>query len=556
MTDMTDQGRTFGAANPTWRGPRTTRNLRASRRIGQFLTISVVLFAITSFGFVYWITREHNRLAESSSEQMIRGGISALEEKLRTISMDFAIWPDAVIALRNNDRDWIWNNIGISAAVTETTDLMMVAPADGQTPYGWAPGMDAEPSTTLLPEQAVNDMLALIGAIEVSDRRAVSNLVATEDATWMLAAARIVSEDAADDPASDGDISRLIFGFRLSEDLLTALGQDFLIEDLSLAASPSDAGVHIPLMDGAGTVVTNAVWTPPRPGDQILRSVAVPLILALALLTTIALVSSSLLSRSARRLESAMLTAQEASRAKSDFIANISHELRTPMNGVMGLARLLRQTDLNHKQNGMVEMLMTSADTQMRLIGDLLDVSSMEQGRFNLTIAPFSPVSVVSKTCDLFEFEAKEKGLELKLVQTDPEGIQVLGDSERFRQICANLLSNAVKFTDHGQVLVEIKVRRRLGEAIINLTIADTGRGIAREDLDRVFDRFYQSNAGPLGKSAGNGLGLAITKTIVDLMGGSIDVNSAPGKGTEFKVEIGLETAEAEVPREVVAQGG
>ncbi|MFK7941936.1 MAG: ATP-binding protein [Paracoccaceae bacterium] len=548
MADVVPEEREFAAAGTAWRLPRGTQNLRASRRIAIYLTVSVVFFAITTTAFAFWITREHNRLAATASEQMVRSGMGGLAETVNTVSMDFSIWPDAVRALAIDDRDWVWDNIGISAAITETMDIMMIVPADGNLPYAWAPGMNREPSTTLLPFETVQSMMDRLKPIPVAERRPINSLMRAEDEIWLLTAARIVSENPDEDPELDSDIPRLIFGFKLYEGRMIELGKQFLIDDLSISFErPTDGRTAIPLVGSEEELVGYAVWSPPRPGDQIMRSIAVPMALALGILTLVALVSSNLLSRSARRLESAMLAAQEASRAKSDFVANISHELRTPMNGVIGLGGLLRQTGLDEKQKRMVDMLLSSADNQMRLIGDLLDVNSIEHGRFSLNVAPFSPTSVVESTCALFEIDAQNKKLELNLQTSDPDKAAVLGDKERFRQICANLISNAIKFTDKGRVSVDLKVRSRLGEAMISLTVSDTGRGIAKQDLKNIFDRFAQGTSRERGKASGNGLGLAITKTIIDLMGGAISVESTPGKGSLFRVEMGLDEASEEV---------
>jgi signal transduction histidine kinase len=519
-------------------------NLGVSTRIARFLTVAVVLFAITTAGFAYWITREHNRLAGTSSEQMVRGGFATLDEKLQTISMDYAIWPEAVNAIGQHDIPWVWENIGVSAAVTETTDLMLILPQNGEAAYGWIPGMDEDPTGGLLPEPVVERMKAMLDAIPIENRRAVSTLIEIDGVKWLLSTARIVSADTSDDPTDDNQIPRLIFGFILDDERVQELGAQYLISDLSLTETPPLTGPSLALTDETGSPVSFANWTPPRPGDEILRSISVPLAIALGLLTLIALISSRLLVRSAQRVEASMLTAQAASRAKTDFIANISHELRTPMNGIIGLATLLRQSNLEQKQSEMVGMLLSSAETQMGLIGDLLDISSIENGRFNLTIAPFVPATVVRNTAGLFQLEAQQKGLDINLSIVGSEH-QVLGDRERFRQVCANLISNALKFTDKGRVDIELSVRERLGEAALQLTVTDTGSGIDPADINRIFQRFAQVSTTEKGKAAGSGLGLAITKTIVDLMGGTISVESSPGKGSTFRVEIALELAES-----------
>ncbi len=528
---------------------RRTVNLRTSTRIARFLTIAVVVFVLSAIGFSLWMTREHDRLALRGSEQMVRGGLASLEDTLRTVTMDFAIWPDAVAAVSANDRTWIWENIGISAAVTETTDLMMVQMPDGSAPFGWAPGMDAEPSTTLIPAPAVDKLRALLDKLPIEERSPVTVIFDAGETIWLLSSARIVSADPAEDPASDAQIGRLIFGFRMDDELLREIGSQYLIDDLHLEISPVNPPISIPLIDGTGEAVAYAVWTPPRPGAEILRGIALPFALVLLLLTTIALISSRLLSRSAERLEIALTAAENASHAKTDFIANISHELRTPMNGVFGLGRLLQQTQLNERQKGMVDMLMNSAETQMNLIDDLLDVSSIEHGRFSLTIAPFSPAATVKSVCDVSRIAATTKGLELALEIDDPDGTEVLGDRGRFRQVCANLVGNAVKFTQQGGVTVRLRIRERLGQAFVALEVTDTGPGIPEHEREKIFDRFSRGLRAVGAKTEGSGLGLSIARTIVDLMGGRVTLESSETEGATFRVEIDLDKVDRRANR-------
>ena len=236
-----------------------------------------------------------------------------------------------------------------------------------------------------------------------------------------------------------------------------------------------------------------------------------------------------------------MMAAQQASRAKTDFIANISHELRTPMNGILGLASLLKQSRMDDKQQEMLGMLTSSAETQMHLIGDLLDISSIENGHLSLNLGAFSPSQVVLSVCALFEIEAAKKGLSLRVEIEDGSDQQVIGDKERYRQVCTNIVSNAVKFTTKGDVSVSLRQRARLGEAVFTLEVLDTGAGIHPDDQAQIFDRFAQGRSKQTGKAAGTGLGLSITRTIVEIMGGTVSVSSELDNGSCFVVEIPFE---------------
>ena len=196
---------------------RKPSSLRVSTRIARFLTAAVIVFAITTVGFAFWITREHNQLAATGSQQMVRGGLATQDEHLKTITMDYAIWPEAMSAINEGDVGWVWENIGVSAAVTETTDLMLIVPPRGEQAYGWVPGMTEEPGMDLLDQQVFDRMQAMLDEVPIAERRAVIELIRTPEGLWLLSAARIVSDDPAEDPAEDEQIPRLIFGFKLNE---------------------------------------------------------------------------------------------------------------------------------------------------------------------------------------------------------------------------------------------------------------------------------------------------------------------------------------------------
>ncbi len=225
------------------------------------------------------------------------------------------------------------------------------------------------------------------------------------------------------------------------------------------------------------------------------------------------------------------------SQLKSQFLIAMSHELRTPMNAVIGFSQLLlrqRQSPLTPQQNKMMERILNNGKHQLALINGILDLSKIEAGRLELKLEPFDLTSLVKATIDDFSYLADEKHLGLQ-VHADLQNPNVINDSIHLQQILINLLSNAVKFTERGSVQVEV---REISPNHLMLTVKDTGIGIAEDDLEHIFEAFWQGDQTLARKSLATGFGLAITKSLVELMQGTIAVESQLGQGSTFCVEL------------------
>ena len=257
-----------------------------------------------------------------------------------------------------------------------------------------------------------------------------------------------------------------------------------------------------------------------------------------------------LLDMRTRAAKRAQARAQAADAAKSEFLATMSHEIRTPMNSILGFTQTLRRReDLPDEARRQLELIHRAGGSLLAVVNDILDYSRLETGEVELALQPQTAAGVAQDSLEIIAPSAEAKGLEIRLEQTGPTDALVLIDDLRVRQILLNLLSNAVKFTAAGQVLLKLTARDQGSDVLLRFEVQDTGVGIPRDLMPRLFRRFSQADSSVSRAFGGSGLGLAICKGLVEAMGGLIGVKSQPGAGSTFWFEIVADRALADRPQ-------
>jgi signal transduction histidine kinase/CheY-like chemotaxis protein len=239
--------------------------------------------------------------------------------------------------------------------------------------------------------------------------------------------------------------------------------------------------------------------------------------------------------------------AERASRAKSDFVSRMSHELRTPMNAILGFGQLLQEEDLDPEHRDYVNEINRAGGHLLELINQVLDLAKIEAGRMTLESIPFDPMQTVDEVATVVAEQARDKGLKLRFFASPQLPSRILGDPTRLRQVLINLVGNAVKFTEAGTI--DLRVERCQNGAAMRFTVEDSGIGMDSTTLARLFKPFSQADESMTRRYGGTGLGLMISKDLVQAMGGSLEVDSEPGVGSRFWFEMGVKVAEDAPPR-------
>jgi len=242
-------------------------------------------------------------------------------------------------------------------------------------------------------------------------------------------------------------------------------------------------------------------------------------------------------------LEKAKLEADEANEFKSSFLARMSHEIRTPLNAITGISYLLKKTDISFTQSMYVDRIMRAADNMLGIVNDILDFAKIEAGKIELEKVPFSMDSAIREVVNIVSYKIEEQGIRFRVFKDPAIPDWFIGDSKRIQQILQNVLGNASKFTKAGEISLDVGLVSKKGDThLLRFSVRDTGIGMTEEQKQKLFSPFIQADSSINRRFGGSGLGLSIVKNLVEMMEGEVRISSVPGEGTEFIIEIPLDT--------------
>ncbi len=316
--------------------------------------------------------------------------------------------------------------------------------------------------------------------------------------------------------------------------------------ETGLAPRRIRAMLHVPIRSELGLIGIVACSTYDTPRQWLAEDE----LLVTSVANVLALVCERRLRmRTEDSLREANRAAEEANKAKSLFLANMSHEIRTPMNGVLGMADVLSRSGLSERQQRLAGTITESARALLTIINDILDISRIEGGKFELEAHDFDLGTCIEDAVELLAEQAYKRGLDLNLFIDERVAGTVRADSVRLRQVLVNLIGNAIKFTERGEVSVSVVTAPDADAGALRFTVRDTGIGIDAEVQKRLFQPFTQADTSITRRFGGTGLGLSISRHLVEMMGGRMEIESAPGSGSTIWFELPLEVRQSPVQR-------
>ncbi|MDP1875101.1 ATP-binding protein [Phenylobacterium sp.] len=525
------------------------RGLSNRNLLAPAVAIALAAMAVFVLSLVLWSRGVDSRTLAREEELVRQGLVSAIGE-VEAAMVTETTW-DEVVDFLDNRRDLAWADANLNdfyALGFEFSELTVLDPQDQLLYHRRGRTRAAlDEATTEIFEGLLADVRAAeLARAPLSAATAPwesmpapiqASGFAVVDGGNVLATATLIQPDTGvamprEDrglvmltvlPVREVSIDLLAARYQLN-DLRTALGQDHL--------KPGDAQVRMDVLGSDAPLIL--AWTPQRPGALLLRNSVLPI---LAVLLTFGAVGAVMVARG----RAAWRRQMEAQRTQTEFLANMSHEIRTPLNGVCAVAAALESTTLTPVQRNMVEIIRSSGISLERLLSDLLDVARMESGAVRISSEAFNLAEAARTIDTLLRPRALEKGLSLDLAIAPEAEARVMGDPVRFKQVLANLLTNAIKFTETGRIGVSLTP---LPDGRWRLKVDDTGMGFDPARKAELFKRFSQGDASIGRRFGGMGLGLAISRELVELMGGEIDAEGRPGDGASFWVDISLPPAE------------
>jgi signal transduction histidine kinase/ActR/RegA family two-component response regulator len=546
--------------------PAGRRAVRSLLILGAIVVTIVILggCALLAFAAVA-VDRLQAREEHVVVEQTLERSLDRLDSDVAAA----AVWDQAFETIRPGvDLAWMDGEMGSYYANNRGDDLSVVLDSGNRPFYAWVEQARATPQSQAKMVAAAAPLIAEVRRQEIAAARlpkptdpniatvaeTAHGVVRVDGRIYLVALSTITPEKAAR-PRGESPAMIVICAQLADRHLLPALASEMRIREPRLLADRPADGVAAALRGADGKTLSWLAWSPKQPGLDAVRQAA-PLVLPGVLLLLVAGLALALRIRQVLReldaseagqkaalveVVEARDRAQGANLAKSQFLANMSHEIRTPLNGVLGMAQVMEQSGLGSPHREHLKIIRDSGETLLAILNDVLDLSKIESGRFELDDHVFDLAQTVAAACRPFALLAHQKDVQFVTeIAPDAHGAWC-GDSVRLRQVLSNLASNAVKFTPEGRIRLSVEATAEG----LTFTLTDTGIGIAPEHIASLFEKFVQADSSTTRRFGGTGLGLAISRELVERMGGTLRMDSAPGKGSTFVFRLPFARADA-----------
>jgi signal transduction histidine kinase/CheY-like chemotaxis protein len=535
------------------------------------VSIAVALAAAAFFVSLFALVGNVDQLARHREEEQAR---NALHERILEINDQLvgnADWDDAVLHASNTiDQHWINENIGSYYFQRGWFAFVYLIDPAGNAVYGSDHGKSIDPRSFRRLDGPTQPLIDDIRAKEAQrppfagrskDGRFISSPIQSVDiinyeGLPFVVTATLIQPDFGTVLPAGRRSSIIISGKPIDRAFLDSLGGRLLLRNVHLVPADRTPEAFIDLTNHHGERLARIGWTPHHPAADLISVAIFPIMLGVGVPLLLFLSGR----RTARRLEAALGELERARDAselanqhKSAFLAMMSHEIRTPLNGVLGMVQAIEREPLPKHQRERLRIIGQSGETLLTILNDILDLSKIEAGKLALEVTDFDLAGVALNAQDGFKSLAEGKGLDFVL-EVDPGARGTYrGDPVRVRQILYNLISNAVKFTSAGSVRVHIG----LADDGVRLSVTDTGIGMAKDQIERLFDKFVQADASTTRRFGGTGLGLSICRQLCNAMGGRISVESEVDRGSCFTVDLPLaRIAESEMAAAAPVRSG
>ena len=545
------------------------------RAVRSLLTLGAIVVTIVVLGgcaLLAFAAVAVDRLQAREEHVVVAQTLERSLDRLDSDVAAAAVWDQAYELLRPGaDVGWLDHEIGSYYANNRGDDLAVMLDARDRPFYAWGEQGRVAPASQA---SIVNAAGALIAEVRRQEALAVAarirrkpvdpdaatvaetahGVVRAGEQIYMVAVSTVTPEKAGY-VRRPGPAVIVLCAQRVDRHLLPVLSDEMRIRSPRVLDTAPEKTAATVLHDPGGLPLGWLAWDPKQPGLDAVRQAA-PLVLPGVLLLLVAGLALALRIRQVlRELDASEVgqkaalaevvdardRAQSATLAKSQFRANMSHEIRTPLNGVLGMAQVMEQSGLGSPHREHLKIIRDSGETLLAILNDVLDLSKIESGRFELDDHVFDLAQTVAAACRPFALLADQKDVVFVTdIAIDAQGAWC-GDSVRLRQVLSNLASNAVKFTPEGRIRLSVEATPEG----LSFTLADTGIGIAPERIAALFEKFVQADSSTTRRFGGTGLGLAISRELVERMGGTLRMDSAPGKGSTFSFRLPFVRADA-----------